>query len=129
MGEVAINAEQADEAKAWIAQHPKRFLVLCFRRFIFFWAGLPREGLEQVKNLLFLVSSLLAIAGLVLAVKRRIHGVFLFATLVGSYPWIYYVTFYAPKSTPHRSGTGDTCDILDFVSLGRLGLRKADGRP
>jgi hypothetical protein len=100
MGEPAINAVQAREAKAWIAQHPKRFLVLCFRRFIFFWAGLPltwdglpRRGLDQVKNLIFLASSLLAIGGLFLAVKRRVHGAFLFATLVIVYPLIYYLTF------------------------------------
>jgi 4-amino-4-deoxy-L-arabinose transferase-like glycosyltransferase len=99
MGEPAINAEQAREAKAWIAQHPKRFMVLCFRRFIFFWAGvprtwtgLPRTGFERVENLIFLASSLLAIGGLFLAVKRRVHGAFLFATLVIFYPLIYYVT-------------------------------------
>jgi 4-amino-4-deoxy-L-arabinose transferase-like glycosyltransferase len=100
MGEPAINAEQAQEAKAWIAQHPERFLVLCFRRFIFFWAGVPRTwsgvsrtGLDQVKNLLFLTSSLLAIGGLFLAVKRRVDGAFLFATLLIFYPLIYYLTF------------------------------------
>lgn len=99
MGEPAINAEQAREAKAWIAQHPKRFLVLCFRRFIFFWAGvprtwtgLPRTGFQRVENLIFLASSLLSVGGLFLAVKRRVHGAFLFATLVIFYPLIYYVT-------------------------------------
>jgi 4-amino-4-deoxy-L-arabinose transferase-like glycosyltransferase len=100
MGEAAINTAQADEAKAWIAQHPKRFLVLCFRRFIFFWAGLPRTwsglpktGLERVKNLIFLALSLLAFGGLFLAIKRGVHGALLFATLLLSYPLIYYITF------------------------------------
>jgi 4-amino-4-deoxy-L-arabinose transferase-like glycosyltransferase len=104
MGEAGINTEQADEAKAWIAQHPKRFLVLCFRRFIFFWAGLPRTWaglprteLERVKNLLFLSSSLLAIGGLVLAFKRRMRGVLLFGTLLLSYPLVYYITFPQPR--------------------------------
>src|ERR1022692_4951899 len=70
IGEPALNAEQAREAKAWIAQHPKRFTVLCFRRFIFFWAGvprtwtgLPRTGLGQVKKRIFLASSFLALLG------------------------------------------------------------------
>jgi 4-amino-4-deoxy-L-arabinose transferase-like glycosyltransferase len=104
MGEAAINTEQADEAKAWIAQHPKRFLVLCSRRFIFFWAGLPRTwaglprtGLGRVRNLVFLASSLLAIGGLLLAFKRRAHGVVLFAMLLLSYPLIYYITFTEPR--------------------------------
>jgi hypothetical protein len=48
--------------------------------------------MEQVKNLLFLASSLLAIGGLLLAAKRRAHGVFLFATLLLFYPLVYYVT-------------------------------------
>ena len=97
MGEVAINTEQADQAKEWIAQHPKRFLWLSFRRFIFFWAGLPRKGLEQMKNLLFLTSSVLSIGGLLLAAKRRVHGVMLFATLLVFYPLIYYITFPTPR--------------------------------
>jgi 4-amino-4-deoxy-L-arabinose transferase-like glycosyltransferase len=97
MGEAAFDTEQGDEAKEWIAQHPKRFLVLCFRRFLFFWAGIPRRGLEQVKNLLFLASSLLSIGGLLLAAKRRVHGVFLFATLLLSFPLIYYITFPQPR--------------------------------
>src|ERR1017187_6025781 len=99
MGEPAINAEQAREAKAWIAQHTKRFMVLCFRRFIFFWAGvprtwtgLPRTGFQRVENLMFLASSLLSVGGLFLAVKRRVHGAFLFATLLICYPLIYYLT-------------------------------------
>jgi 4-amino-4-deoxy-L-arabinose transferase-like glycosyltransferase len=97
MGEAAFDSEEADQARDWIAQHPNRFLVLTFRRFIFFWAGIPREGLAQVKNLLFLASSLLAIGGLLLAAKRRVQGVFLFATLLGFYPLIYYFTFPQPR--------------------------------
>ncbi len=97
MGEAAFDAEQAQLAKEWMAQNPGRFLVVSFRRFIFFWAGIPRGGLDQVKNLLFLASSLLAIGGLLLAAKRRVHGVFLFATLLGFYPLIYYVTFPTPR--------------------------------
>ncbi|MGC2110015.1 MAG: glycosyltransferase family 39 protein [Candidatus Korobacteraceae bacterium] len=97
MGEPAINAQQLDDAKEWIAEHPQQFLILSFRRFLFFWAGIPRKGLEQLKNLLFLASSLLAIGGLVLAVKRRAHSAFLFASLVLFYPLIYYITFPQPR--------------------------------
>ena len=93
MGEAAFDEEQAYLAKEWIAQHPKRFLVLTVRRFIFFWAGIPREGMKRVENLLFLASSVLSIGGLLLVAKRRVHGVFLFATLLGFYPLIYYFTF------------------------------------
>ncbi len=104
MGEVAVNAEQGDDAKEWIANNRGRFAVLCFRRFVFFWAGLPRnaDGLPRtlfgkIRNLLFLASSLLSFGGLVLAIKRRVHGVFLFATLFVAYPLVYYITFPHPR--------------------------------
>ena len=93
MGEAAFDTEQGDEAKEWIAQHPQRFLVLTFRRFIFFWAGIPKTGLEQATNLTFLASSLLSIGGLLLAAKRRAHGAILFVTLLVFYPLIYYIVF------------------------------------
>ena len=97
MGERAFDNAQGDQAKEWIAQNPTTFLVLCFRRFIYFWAGIPRHGLEKIQNLLFLASSLVALGGLLLVLKRRVHGGFLFATLVVFYPLIYYVTFPTPR--------------------------------
>jgi 4-amino-4-deoxy-L-arabinose transferase-like glycosyltransferase len=97
MGEVKFSTEQGQLAKAWIVENPKMFLTLCFRRFAFFWAGNPKQGLAQAENLLFLVSSLLAIGGLLLVLKRRVHEVFLFATLLAFYPLIYYFTFPTPR--------------------------------
>ena len=97
MGEAAFGAEQGRLAREWIEQHPSRFLVLTLRRFIFFWDGMPRvsdvAGLIAAKNLLFLATSLVAIWGLLLAWKRGIHGVFLFAALLIFYPLVYYVCF------------------------------------
>jgi len=99
IGEPAINAEQANEAKEWIAGNPQRFLELCVLRFYYYWAGVPRTwaGLplppsKQVKNLFFLTFSLLGFAGLFLALKKRVHGVFLFATLLFFYPLTYYIS-------------------------------------
>ena len=63
MGEAAYSAEQSRLAKQWIAENPKQFAIVTFRRFIFYWNGLPRlskiQALEQFKNSLFLASSLL----------------------------------------------------------------------
>jgi len=39
----------------------------------------------------------MAIWGLLLAIKRRIHGVFLFACLMLFYPAVYYITFPQPR--------------------------------
>ena len=125
MGEAAFDAEQGHVAREWIAQHPREFLVLSLRRFIFFWAGIPREGMEQVKNLLFLGSSLLAIAGLSLAAIRRVHGVFLFATLLLSYPLIYYFTFPTPR---YRHAIDPELVILAVFSLWSLFARMRPGR-
>src|SRR5664279_5060364 len=101
MGELAYSVEQSRLAKQWIAGNPKQFANLKFRRVVFYWNGLPRlskiQALEQFKNSLFLASSLLSIAGLVLAIKHRVHGVFLFASLLLVYPLIYYVTFPQPR--------------------------------
>jgi len=101
MGEAAYSAEQSRLAKQWIAENPKQFAIVTFRKFVFYWNGLPRlskiQALEQFKNSLFLASSLLSIAGLVLAIRNRVHGVFLFASLLIFYPLVYYVSFPHPR--------------------------------
>lgn len=104
LGEPAINAAQAKEAKEWIAENPGRFVEVSVLRLFYFWAGLPRTwtGLplppsKQVKNLFFLGSSLLAFAGLFLAFKKRVHGLFLFATLLLFYPLTYYISVPEPR--------------------------------
>jgi len=104
VGEAAINAQQADMAKTWIAYHPTRFVELCGRRFGYFWGGVPHNygndpfgWAKQIKNLFYAVWSLLAACGLILAIKRRIHGVFLFATILLFYPLTYYITVPEPR--------------------------------
>ena len=42
MGEAAYAAEQARLAKQWIADNPAQFATITFRRFVFYWNGLPR---------------------------------------------------------------------------------------
>ena len=101
VGEVAFCARQGRAATEWISQHPGRFVVLSLRRVIYFWYGLPRLSatghLTQSKNLLFLASSVLAVWGLLLGLKRRVRGLFLFASLIVFYPLIYYVCFPQPR--------------------------------
>src|SRR5208283_3025730 len=82
-------------------ENPCQFAVITFRRVIFFWDGLPRlsktQGLSETKNSLYLASSVVAIWGLLLAIKRQVHGVFLFASLLIFYPAVYYITFPQPR--------------------------------
>ncbi len=101
MGEPAFCAEQGRLAREWIAQHPGRFVVLSLRRVIYFWNGTPREfriqWLAETKNTHFLLVSVAGIWGLLLALKRRVHGVFLFASLLAFYPLVYYICFPEPR--------------------------------
>ncbi len=92
MGEVAYDAEQAELAKRWISEHPRQFLWLCGWRIYRYWTGLPERGM-RVFEPAYLALTLLGLLGMVLAIRRRIHGVFLFASLLAFYPVIYYLVF------------------------------------
>ena len=99
MGEAAINAQQLDWAKSWISRHPTKFVELCGRRFCYFWGGTPHNygddplaWAKHIKDSFYLVWSVLAACGLLLAIKRRVHGMFLFATILLFYPLTYYIT-------------------------------------
>lgn len=101
MGEADFAALQGRLARQWISENPGKFATITFRKFIYFWNGLPRltkyPQLEQFKNSLYLASSLVGTFGLILAIKRRVHGVFLFACLIIVYPLVYYVSFASPR--------------------------------
>jgi len=104
IGEPAVSEAQGKQAKAWIEANPGRFAVLCVWRFYYYWAGLPRTwtGLplppsKQIKNLFYLASSLLGIAGLFLVLKKRMPGRFLLATLILFYPLTYYISVPEPR--------------------------------
>ncbi len=101
MGEYAFCVDQGRLAKEWIAQHPEKFVVITLRRVWFFWNGIPRlaknQSLAELKNTHTLLLSVLGILGLLLAVKRGIHGVFLFASLILVYPLVYYICFPEPR--------------------------------
>jgi len=101
MGEPAFCAEQWRLAREWIADNPGKFTAISLRRVIYFWNGIPREykipWLAETKNTHLLLVSVLGIWGLLLAMKRHVHGVFLLASLVIFYPAIYYITFPQPR--------------------------------
>ncbi len=104
MGEYEINVVMADDAKIWIAQHPQRFLTLCVHRFYLFWAGTPRNYsgvafglLKQVKNMVYVLTSITAMLGAFWAFRKRIHGWFLFASLLLIYPFPYYISVPEPR--------------------------------
>ncbi len=101
MGELAFCADQGRRAREWIAENPGKFATITLRRVWFFWNGIPRvakwQWLAEVKNSHILFLSVMGILGLLLALKRRVHGVFLFATLLAFYPLVYYICFPEPR--------------------------------
>ena len=97
MGELAYVAERKKEAVDWIKANPGKFAVVTFRKFVYYWYGVPRaldpRWMEPLKNSLFATSSLLAFFGLGLAFRQRRPHAWLFFWLLLVYPMIYYVVF------------------------------------
>lgn len=102
MGEQAYIGERKREAVDFIGQDYGRFAELCLRRFVYFWAGLPRSPgggspLSVPKNWLVLASSALAFWGLGRALHKGRPGAGLFAWLIVTYPVVYYFLFFLPR--------------------------------
>jgi hypothetical protein len=97
MGELAYVAMRRRQAMDYIEADYSRFAWLCVRRFIYFWAGPPRLAqtwwLAQVKNSLFLASSVLMFWGLGRALRQRCPGAWLLFWMILLYPAIYYLVF------------------------------------
>jgi len=101
MGEVAYVQTKKQEVLHFIRTHPERFAVLCVRRAVFFWYGTPRDtGMEiltESRNLGFLLSSILAFAGLAVMWRRHHPATFLYGSLLLAAPFVYYLTFPHPR--------------------------------
>ena len=83
-----------------------------------FGLAFPKTGLEQAKNLLF---RNIVVAGNwrtdCWLLKRRVPGVFLFATLLVFYPLIYYITF---PTARYRHAIDPELAILAVFSLSSM---------
>jgi 4-amino-4-deoxy-L-arabinose transferase-like glycosyltransferase len=99
IGEVAYVTERKHEALQWISENPVHFAQLTAKRVLLFWAGIPRSELwggfqvRDASEAAFFSSSALSFVGLVLVLRRRIRGRFIFAVSLLVYPVIYYLTF------------------------------------
>jgi 4-amino-4-deoxy-L-arabinose transferase-like glycosyltransferase len=101
LGELGYVAARKREALDFIRADQARFLWLSFKRFIYYWGGLPRSSeipaLAPFKNSIFLASSILAFWGLGRALGKRQPGAWLFFWLILTYPTIYYFVFPHPR--------------------------------
>ena len=97
MGELAYAADCKRLAFDWIRAHPRRFLVISLKRTVYYWNGVPKPtdstAFWDFRSSLFLASSVLAIWGLILALRQKRPGAWLFAGLIATYPAVYYVVY------------------------------------
>ncbi|HKT90309.1 MAG TPA: glycosyltransferase family 39 protein [Candidatus Sulfotelmatobacter sp.] len=101
MGELPYVAMRGREAVEYIKADYARFAGLCVKRCIYFWAGPPKATqppwISELKNSLFLASSVLAFWGLWRALRFKRPNTWLLFWLMLLYPAIYYVVFPAPR--------------------------------
>ncbi|HXC43387.1 MAG TPA: glycosyltransferase family 39 protein [Candidatus Dormibacteraeota bacterium] len=129
MGELAYIETRKREALDYIRADYGRFSVLCIKRFIYYWAGVPRPGrtfwLEEMKNSLFLASSILMFWGLGRALRQRKPGAWLLFWLILLYPAIYYVVFPGQR---YRHPIEPEITILAIYLLTEAGRNQTSGR-
>lgn len=125
MGELAYIAMRKRQALDYIEADYPRFAVLCFKRFIYYWAGPPRSAqvwwLAEVKNSLFLASSVLMFWGLGRALRQRRPGARLLFWLILLYPAVYYAVFPSPR---YRQPIEPEVAILGVYLLTETGKKK-----
>jgi 4-amino-4-deoxy-L-arabinose transferase-like glycosyltransferase len=101
LGELSYVAVRKREAIDYIRADYGRFAWLSFKRFIYYWGGLPRSSeipaLAPFKDSIFLASSVLAFWGLGRALRKRQPNAWLFLWLILTYPAIYYFVFPHPR--------------------------------
>jgi hypothetical protein len=97
LGETAYIAMRKQQAVDYIKADWGRFVVLCLKRFIYFWNGVPQATqpwwLNNVKNSLFLASSVLTFWGLGRAVRLGKPGAWLLFWVILLFPAVYYIVF------------------------------------
>jgi 4-amino-4-deoxy-L-arabinose transferase-like glycosyltransferase len=97
LGELGYAAECKRFAFNWVRAHPGRFAVISLKRFFYFWNGVPRPTNSvapvDFRTSAFLATSVLAIWGLVHALRQKRPGAWLFAGLILLYPAVYYFVY------------------------------------
>ncbi len=82
-GEIRYSREQEERAKARMREHPRREMGWMAKRVYFFWASVPhplerRPWVEYTREVNFGLLSVTGWLGLVLALRRRVPGAWMF---------------------------------------------------
>jgi 4-amino-4-deoxy-L-arabinose transferase-like glycosyltransferase len=133
MGELAYIAMRKQEALDYIRSDYGRFATLCVKRFIYFWAGAPKATqpwwLNDIKNSLYLISSILMFWGLGHALRQRRSGSWLLFWLVLLYPAVYYFVFPAPRYRVPIEPEMAILAVFLLVEAGTKTSRSVEQRP
>jgi 4-amino-4-deoxy-L-arabinose transferase-like glycosyltransferase len=96
-GELSYIALRKRQALDFIKADYVRFARLCVKRFVYFWAGPPKETqpwwLSPAKNALFFLSSALMFWGLGRALRQSRPGAWLLFWLILFFPAMYYFVY------------------------------------
>jgi hypothetical protein len=97
MGELAYAENCKQLALGWIRENPARFTAISLKRFFYYWNGVPKptdsRSIWDFRTSFFLAWSVLSIWGVGRAVRLKVHGAWLFAGLMLTYPTTYYFVF------------------------------------
>jgi len=130
MGELEYIAMRQQQALDYIRADYSRFARLSLKRLVYFWAGAPKGseswGLSQAKNSLFLASSVLALWGLVRALRLRKPGAWLLFWLILLYPLVYYIVYPGAR---YRQPIEPVMTILAVFLLTESGENPATSPP
>lgn len=98
LGELEFVDKGKQEVMEFIRQHPREFASLTLQRILDFWDGrwLQVNEPQTDRAFTYLMLSVLALLGLLLAIGSRMPGALLFACII-FYPAAYYVTYSDPR--------------------------------
>jgi hypothetical protein len=100
VGELAYVAQHKKEAVAFVRRYPGEFVALTQTRVTAFWFATYLKYVDPSDappRWLYLVTSGLALAGVLLWLTRRPYGAGLLVAAVATYPIPYYLTFAQPR--------------------------------
>jgi 4-amino-4-deoxy-L-arabinose transferase-like glycosyltransferase len=127
-GEPNYNRIKEHEAIAFIRAHPKRFLQLSFERFVDTWAATYDSTVDPWIHVFHLekadvwfcsIFSILALAGILLALEGRIWDSLPLIICMVIFPIPYYITHTAIR---YRHPIDPVMTILAVYAIGRLGF-------
>jgi len=130
MGELAYAASCKRQAYDWIRANPGRFAVISTKRFFYYWNGVPRPTSSTApvdfRTSAFLATSVLAIWGLLHALRQKRPAAWLFAGLLLLYPSTYYFVY--PHARYRHPIEPELTMLIVFLILEAMRSQKLEAR-